>query len=83
MIARRRAGSRRPAASHSERQVDAESPARSWGTDVLKERSYVWLLASRFFFLMGGAILVNYFTYLNRRTGSDEDAANVTNLGCW
>ena len=25
-----------------------------WGTDVLKERSYVWLLASRFFFLMGG-----------------------------
>ena len=30
-----------------------------WGTDVLKERSYVWLLTSRFFFLMGGAVLVN------------------------
>ena len=27
-----------------------------WGTDVLKERSYVWLLASRFFFLMGAGI---------------------------
>ncbi len=41
-----------------------------WGTDVLKERSYVWLLTSRFFFLMGGAILVNLIlTYLKQTHG--------------
>jgi MFS family permease len=52
-----------------------------WGTDVLKERSYVWLLTSRFFFLMGGAILVNLIiTYLKHTHGLDEDAANSTNL---
>ena len=52
-----------------------------WGTDVLKERSYVWLLASRFFFLMGGAILVNLIlTYLKQTHGLDEQAANATNL---
>jgi MFS family permease len=52
-----------------------------WGTDVLKERSYVWLLASRFFFLMGGAVLVNLIlTYLKQTHGLDENAANATNL---
>ena len=52
-----------------------------WGTDVLKERSYVWLLASRFFFLMGGAVLVNLIlTYLKQTHGLGEDAANSTNL---
>ena len=40
--------------------------ATAWGTDILRERSYVWLVASRFFFLMGGAMLVNLvITYLN------------------
>ncbi len=53
----------------------------TWGTDVLKERSYVWLLASRFFFLMGGAMLVNYIiTYLKQTHGLNEEAANTTNL---
>ena len=52
-----------------------------WGTDVLKERSYVWLLASRFFFLMGGAVLVNLIlTYLKQTHGLSEEAANSTNL---
>lgn len=52
-----------------------------WGTDVLKERSYVWLLASRFFFLMGGAVLVNLIlTYLKQTHQLGEDAANSTNL---
>ena len=52
-----------------------------WGTDVLKERSYVWLLASRFFFLMGGAILVNLIiTYLKQTHGLSEEASNSTNL---
>ena len=29
--------------------------AETWGTDILRERSYIWLLASRLFILMGGA----------------------------
>jgi MFS family permease len=32
----------------------------TWGTDVLRERSYVWLVASRLFFLMAGGILLAY-----------------------
>ena len=52
-----------------------------WGTDVLKERSYVWLLTSRFFFLMGGAVLVNLIlTYLKQTHGLSEEASNSTNL---
>ena len=34
--------------------------AETWGTDILREKSYVWLLASRLFVLMGGASLVNF-----------------------
>jgi MFS family permease len=30
----------------------------AWGTDILKERSYVWLLVSRLFFLMAPAVLL-------------------------
>jgi MFS family permease len=53
----------------------------AWATDVLKERSYVWLITSRLFFLMGGAMLVNYIlTYLKQTHGLDEDTANTTNL---
>jgi MFS family permease len=53
----------------------------TWGTDVLKERSYVWLLISRLFFLMGGAMLVNYIlVYLKQTHGLGEEAANTTNL---
>ena len=53
----------------------------TWGTDILKERSYIWLLISRLFFLMGGAMLVNYIiTYLKQTHGLGEEAANTTNL---
>ena len=34
--------------------------AETWGTDILRERSYIWLLASRLFILMGGASLLNF-----------------------
>jgi MFS family permease len=37
--------------------------AETWGTDILREKSYIWLLASRLFILMGGAALLN-FIYL-------------------
>ncbi|HXI81951.1 MAG TPA: MFS transporter [Verrucomicrobiae bacterium] len=53
----------------------------AWGTDILKERSYVWLVASRFFFLMGGAVLVNFvIAYLKTTHGQLEKEANGTNL---
>jgi MFS family permease len=53
----------------------------AWGTDVLKERSYVWLITSRLFFLMGGAMLVNYIlAYLQQSHGLDQEAANATSL---
>ncbi len=52
-----------------------------WGADILRERSYVWLLVSRFFFLMGGAILANLIlTYLKQTFGMGEAEANNTNL---
>ena len=38
------------------RQIAVET----WGTDVLQNRSYVWLLVSRFFILMAAAVFVNY-----------------------
>jgi MFS family permease len=52
--------------------------ARSaWATDILKERSYVYLVASRLFFLTGGGILVNLaLTYLKFTHGLDQEAAN-------
>ena len=53
----------------------------AWGTDILKERSYVWLVASRFFFLMGGSILVGFvIAYLKQTHGQLEKEANGTNL---
>ena len=53
----------------------------TWATDILRERSYVYLVASRLFFLMGGGILVNLIiAYLNQVHGLDQKAANETNL---
>ena len=53
----------------------------TWATDILQERSYVWLVASRLFFLMGGAMLVNLIiTYLKQSHGLGEEAANGTNF---
>jgi MFS family permease len=51
----------------------------TWGTDILQERSYVWLVGSRLFFLMGGSVLVNYIvTYLNQTHGLSETQAAST-----
>jgi len=52
----------------------------AWGTDILQERSYVWLVASRLFFLMGGAMLVNFvITYLKQTHAMTQEDANGTN----
>lgn len=32
----------------------------TWATDILRERSYLWLLASRLLILMGGASVLNF-----------------------
>ena len=54
--------------------------ATAWGTDILRERSYVWLVVSRLFFLMGGAMLVNLvITYLKQTHGLTQEEANGTN----
>jgi MFS family permease len=53
----------------------------AWATDILRERSYIWLLASRLFFLMGGAVLYNYIlAYLKQTHGLDQASANSVNL---
>jgi MFS family permease len=52
----------------------------AWGTDILRERSYVWLVVSRLFFLMGGAMLVNFvITYLKQTHAMIQADANETN----
>ena len=56
-----------PPAKSREGRSWLQIAAAAWGTDILKERSYVWLLISRLFILMGGAGLVNFVIfYLGR-----------------
>ncbi len=48
--------------------------AQTWGLDILQERSYLWLLASRLFILMGGAAVLNFvFLYLKQSQGLTEE----------
>lgn len=42
----------------------------AWGTDILRERSYLWLIASRLFALMAASILYNLIVfYMTRSLG--------------
>ena len=55
--------------------------AETWGTDILRERSYVWLLASRLFVLMGGAATVNFvYLYLSDAHGLGQAASGEAML---
>jgi MFS family permease len=58
--------------------------AETWGTDILREKSYVWLLASRLFVLMGGASLVNfvvlYLTDVHGLTRAEAGSAQLLML---
>jgi len=55
--------------------------AETWGTDILRERSYMWLLASRLFVLMGGASLVNFVVlYLTDVHGLTQAEAGYAQL---
>jgi MFS family permease len=52
--------------------------AETWGTDILREKSYVWLLASRLFILMGGAALLNFiYLYLADSLGMTQEEAGA------
>jgi MFS family permease len=47
--------------------------AEAWGTDILGERSFLWLVASRLAILMGGSVLVQLATfYLSRSMGLNQ-----------
>ena len=53
----------------------------AWATDILQERSFVWLLVSRLLFLTGGALLANFVViYLGRTFGMSKEAANGMNV---
>jgi MFS family permease len=55
--------------------------AETWGTDILQETSYLWLVASRLFFLTAGGILFAYVTVFMRDVFRMSQAeAGMTNL---
>jgi MFS family permease len=55
--------------------------AEAWGTDILRERSFLWLVGSRLAILMAGGILVNLATfYLHRSQGLDEKGTGTAYL---
>jgi MFS family permease len=49
----------------------------AWGADILRERSYVWMLVSRLFFLMAPALPLSLGLYYLRQSlgASDDEAA--------
>lgn len=50
--------------------------AETWGTDILREKSYIWLLASRLFILMGGTAVLNFvYLYLADSHGLTQEQA--------
>ncbi|MDL2335920.1 MAG: MFS transporter, partial [Chloroflexota bacterium] len=50
----------------------------AWGTDILRERNYVWLLVSRLFFLMGPTLPLSLGVfYLRQSLGSSDELAAV------
>jgi MFS family permease len=52
--------------------------AEAWGTDILRERSFLWLVASRLAILMGGSVLVQLATfYLSRSMGLDQETTGL------
>ncbi len=49
----------------------------AWATDILRERSYVWLLVSRLQFLLAGSLIVNFVViYLARAFLMSKEEAN-------
>lgn len=57
----------------------------AWGTDILSERSFLWLVGSRWFFLMGANMLINlsvfYFAQTFNLSQEETGGANFPVLG--
>lgn len=52
--------------------------AEAWGTDILRERSFLWLVASRLAVLMAGGVLANLAVfYLARSLGMTQAESGV------
>jgi len=52
--------------------------AEAWGTDILQERSFLWLVASRLAVLMAGGVLTNLAVfYLARSLGMTQEEAGA------
>ena len=52
--------------------------AEAWGTDILRERSFLWLVASRLAVLMAGGVLTNLAVfYLARSLGMTQEEAGA------
>jgi MFS family permease len=67
-----------PSAKSREGRPWRSIAAEAWGTDILRERSFLWLVASRLAILMGGATLVQLATfYLARSMGLGEHDAGL------
>jgi MFS family permease len=50
----------------------------AWGTDILRERNYVWLLVSRLFFLMAPTLPLSLgIFYLRQSLGSSDETAAI------
>ncbi len=55
--------------------------ADAWGTDILRERSFLWLVASRLAILMAGGVLVNLAAfYLARAHALNEQETGAAYL---
>jgi Na+/melibiose symporter-like transporter len=55
--------------------------AEAWGTDVLRERSFLWLVGSRLAILMAGGVLVNLAVfYLRRAQGLTQEQTGAAYL---
>jgi MFS family permease len=53
----------------------------AWATDILGERSFLWLVASRWFVLMGANMLINFATfYLAQTFGLTQEETGNTNV---
>ena len=53
----------------------------AWATDILKERSFLWLVTSRLFFLMGATMLINLSLFYFAQTfGLDQEGAGGANF---
>ena len=80
-------GRQGPAREATRGQVVADDRREAWATDILRQRSYIWLVASRLFFLMAGGILFAYviafLKYTLRRTRVRRRAASTSRCSSW